>query len=366
MRAKRILLVAAVTLFGGSPTSLGTPSPARADDAAQSSLESGTFAKPIKRNRPRFPQREADAGVEGWVVMSYVIEPDGTVGETVIEDSSGRRGFERASIAAVRYWAYEPATMNGEPVEQCHTRVLMLFALEGSKANRGARKAFRKQYLIASQLLEQDKLDEARGKIDEIDEKFVTNLYEYSRLWILRSMLQAREGEDRLQLESLQRAIAGGGEYVEPSVYRALLSRIFNLQMQYQHYADALETVETLEGLDLDDAASEKLGQIADEIERIRADDRAVSIEGTIGRAREEHHGAGMWVHKLLRRTAGIEAVAGSLEGVELRCDWRRVKAKPEKGRAWRIPPDWGDCSIYVFGEPGSTFQLVEYASTAS
>jgi hypothetical protein len=73
-----------------------------------------------------------------------------------------------------------------------------------------------------------------------------------------------------------------------------------------------------------------------------------------------------MWLHALLRRTAGIEAVSGSLERVELRCDWRRVKAKPEKGRAWRIPPEWGDCSIYVFGEPGSTFQLLEYSSTPS
>jgi hypothetical protein len=38
----------------------------------------------------------------------------------------------------------------------------------------------------------------------------------------------------------------------------------------------------------------------------------------------------------------------------------------PEKDRAWRIPPEWGDCSIYVFGEPGSTFQLLEYSSTPS
>ena len=73
-----------------------------------------------------------------------------------------------------------------------------------------------------------------------------------------------------------------------------------------------------------------------------------------------------MWWHTLLRRTAGIEAVSGSLDRVELRCDWRRVKAKPEKDRAWRIPPEWGDCSIYVFGEPGSTFQLLEYASMPS
>jgi TonB family protein len=362
----RNLLVATVVALAGSLAVSSTPHSARADDTAQTSLESGTFAKPIKRKNPKFPEREADAGIEGWVVVSYVIKPDGTVGEALIENSSGRKHFERASVRAIENWVFEPATMNGEPVEQCHTQVLMLFALEGSKANRGAKKAFRNQYKRASQLLEKGKLEEARSKIDEIEEKFVTNLYESSRLWILRSMLQEKEGEDLLQLESLQRAIAGGGEYVEPNVYRSLLSKIFNLEMQYQHYADALDTIKLLEGLDLDDAATEKLKQIAIEIERIKTDDRTVAIDGTIGEAYEEHHGEGMWWHKLLRRTAGIEAVSGSLKRVELRCDWHRAKAMPDKDRAWHIPPEWGDCSIYVFGEPGSTFQLLEYSPTPS
>jgi hypothetical protein len=145
-----------------------------------------------------------------------------------------------------------------------------------------------------------------------------------------------------------------------------LLLKIFNLQMQFQHYADALETLETLEDLDLDDDMAAKIKLFKEQIAGLRTTDQALAIEGEIGEARDEHHGAGMWWHTLLRRTAGIEAVSGSLERVELRCDWRRVKAKPEKGRAWRIPPEWGDCSIYVFGEPGSTFQLLEYSSTPS
>jgi TonB family protein len=363
----RNLLVATVMVLGNALAVLSAQHPARADDTAQTSLESGTFAKPIKRRNPRWPRPEAEAGVEGWVVVSYVIKPDGTVEEAIIEDSSGRRAFERASASAIDDWIYEPATMNGEPVEQCHTRVLLLFELEREKQNkRGAKKAFKNHYKRANQLLEKGKLKEARSKIDEIEEKFVTTLYESSRLWILRSMLQEKEGDDLGQLESLQRGVPGGGEYVEPNVYLTVLMKIFNLQMQFQHYADALDTIEALEDLDLDNDMATKLAQFKHQVEGLRTTDQAVAIEGTIGEAREEHDGSGVWEHQLLRRTAGIEGVSGSLERVELRCDWRRVKAKPEKGRAWRIPPEWGECSIYVFGEPGSTFQLLEYASTPS
>jgi hypothetical protein len=257
--------------------------------------------------------------------------------------------------------------MNGEPIERCHVKVLLMFSLEQRKGDRrGAKKAFENHYKRAIQLLEKGKLEEARSKIDEMATKFTTNLYESSRLWILRSMLHEKEGDDLGQLESLQRAVSGGGEYIEPSVHITVMLKIFNLEMQFQHYADALETLETIEGLDLDGDNAAKLKLFKKQIAGLRTADQTLAIEGAIGEASEEHEGAGIWRHTLLRRTAGIEAVSGSLERVELRCDWRRVKAKPEKGRAWRIPPDWGDCSIYVFGEPGSTFQLLEYSSTPS
>jgi TonB family protein len=356
-----------MVILAGLLALLGAPSQIRADDAAPTSLESGTRARSLQKVMPHYPEKEEQRGIEGWVQVSFVIQPDGTVGETLIEDSSGRRAFEEATIRATKKWTYEPATMNGKPIEQCHTQVLMMFEMDKySKKRSGAKLRFKKHYEEASQLLKEGKLAEARSTIDEMKENHVTNLYERSRLWILRSMLQEKEGDDLGQLESLQRGVSGGVGYVEPKFYLAVMLKIFNLQMQYQHYADSLKTLETLEGLDLDDGMAAKLELIKNQIAGLRATDQALAIEGEIGEAREEHDGAGMWWHTLLRRTAGIEVVSGSLERVELRCDWRRVKAKPEKGRAWRIPTEWGACSIYIFGEPGSTFRLLEYASTAS
>jgi TonB family protein len=367
MRTRRISLVAIALAFAGPLGLLAAQPQARADDTAPTSLESGTDARPLQKVKPHYPDEEAQRGIEGWVQVSFVIQPDGTVGETLIEDSSGRRAFEKETIRAIGQWTYEPATMNGEPIEQCHTQVLMMFKMdESSKKRSGAKQRFRRHYAKTIQLLEEGKLDEARSAIDEMKENHVTNLYERSRLWILRSMLQEKEGDDLGQLESLIRGVSGGGQYVEPKVHLTVMLKIFNLQMQFQHYADALETLETIEGLNLDDDKAAKLALFKKQIAGLRNTDQALAINGEIGEAREEHHGAGMWWHTLLRRTAGIEAVSGSLERVELRCDWRRVKAKPEKGRAWRIPPDWGECSIYVFGEPGSTFQLLEYSSAPS
>jgi len=360
-------LVAIAVALAGALFASSTPHSARADDAAKASLERGTRARPVTRTNPHYPPSEARKGIEGWVQVSFVVEPDGSVGETLIEDSSGSRNFERETIKNIRRWKYEPATMNGKPIEQCHTKVLITFALQPRSGEvRGARGSFKAQYQDAIELLNQDKLEDARSAIDAMDEKFVTNLYERSRLWILRSLLQEKEGDDPGQLKSLQRAIAGGGEYVESRVHLGVLLKIFNLQMQFQHYADALETLESAEALHPNAELAAKIAHNKQEIEALKTSDRAVAVAGEIGAADEELGGSGIWWHTLLRRTAGIESVSGSLDRVELRCDWRRIKAMPEKDRAWRIPPEWGDCSIYVFGDPGSTFQLIEYAATPS
>jgi len=352
--------------LGGRRTLISYPSGVRADDTAQSSIEPGTRAKPIKRPPVRYPRREARRGVEGWVQLSYVVNPDGSVGETLIEDSSGRESFEKEALRAMRRWRFEPATMNGEPIEQCHTKVLLNFQMDQPSRNRGARGRFIKEYKQANQLLIEGKLPEAHIAIDKIVEESQATLYESSRLWILRSMLQAKEGDELGQLSSLIRSTSGAGEYVEPSLYVTVMLTILDLEIKFQRYADALGSIEVLNDLDLDDGMTAQVERIRHHIEELKTADQPLAIAGEIGEAREEHHGAGMWWHTLLRRTAGIEAVTGTLEWVEFRCEWRRIKAKPEKDRAWRVPPEWGDCTVYVFGEPGSTFQLLEYSSTAS
>ncbi len=153
MHVRRILLVATTMFLGGASTLLGSPSEVRADDTAQNSIEPGTRAKPINRPPARYPSREAARGVEGWVQVSYVVNPDGDVGEVLIEDSSGRKSFEKETLRAMRRWRFEPATMNGEPIEQCHNKVLLNFQMDQPSKHRGARRRFIKEYKQANQLL---------------------------------------------------------------------------------------------------------------------------------------------------------------------------------------------------------------------
>lgn len=133
---------------------------------------------------PPYPATESIKGQEGCVVRSYVVTPDGRVADPIVENSSGQAGFERAALKAAAATRYSPATVDGKPVEQCATRVRCQFAIEGMP--RGATSRFRSNFKDIRALINAGTLDQAESRIDETLKTGTSNLYETSRLLLLR------------------------------------------------------------------------------------------------------------------------------------------------------------------------------------
>lgn len=64
--------------------------------------------KLIKMVQPQYPQEALMRGIEGWVDVSLQVTASGDVTAPRVEDSSRGRLFNRAAIAAVEQWKYEP------------------------------------------------------------------------------------------------------------------------------------------------------------------------------------------------------------------------------------------------------------------
>jgi len=117
-------------------------------------LETVIPAKPIERVPAKFSRRAARNGNEGWVKLSFVVDANGAVVDPVIEDSSGIRDFEKASLRAIRQWQYSPAIRNGKKIEQCRNSVQMNFKLD--KGTKGGRKRFVREYKNTDEALRAD------------------------------------------------------------------------------------------------------------------------------------------------------------------------------------------------------------------
>ncbi len=104
---------------GPAPASLPSPAPqARPAPAAPPALQDSNVT-PLRLKRqvkPQYPESAKAEKASGQVALRGVVSVDGTViGLTTI--TASRPDFEEAAKAAVQQWQFEPAKLNGQPVE---------------------------------------------------------------------------------------------------------------------------------------------------------------------------------------------------------------------------------------------------------
>lgn len=76
----------------------------------------GTEPQVLTRVMPRYPPSARAAGVEGTAVIRAVVRRNGRVGNVEVLRDPGM-GLGDAAAEAVRRWRFQPARLNGEPIE---------------------------------------------------------------------------------------------------------------------------------------------------------------------------------------------------------------------------------------------------------
>lgn len=84
--------------------------------------EEADYADPVvvadSRVVPAYPPAALHAGFEGVVAVAAVVNADGSLGAVeVIEDEKPHLGFGDAAIQAIKDWQFQPALLNGQPVD---------------------------------------------------------------------------------------------------------------------------------------------------------------------------------------------------------------------------------------------------------
>jgi TonB family protein len=343
-------------------------SSAVATAAAQevATLDAHTFipVTPIERVNPNYPSGAQMNGQEGWVMLSFVVSAEGKVQEAMIEDSSGVESLERAALEAVSRWRYNPATENGRPVEQAMVSTRLTFQLEGVEKGAGA--AFVSKYRQIARLLNEGKITEAQRLVEELELKGRRNLYEDAWFWWGKYVYLERSGsqDDEEKQKALQRALGYQEEYLTPDQFVAAAQRLVVLYARTLDLSSAISTFERLRDSPTARRADDHEKVVAaltpayEQMRGIVAGDQALIMEG---RVREHDY----WVHNLLRRSFELSDVNGRLDALDIRCKsgTRRYNTIPDDV-VWTVPPSWGECGVYVKGEPGTTFKFHEYPAT--
>ncbi|HEX4872037.1 MAG TPA: energy transducer TonB, partial [Nevskiaceae bacterium] len=87
---------------------------------------------PLAKIAPQYPRQAARDGIEGYVKLEILVNPDGTVKSARVIEAKPRGVFDSAAVTTVLKWKFKPRVVDGRPVEQKGTQVLE-FNLSGEE-----------------------------------------------------------------------------------------------------------------------------------------------------------------------------------------------------------------------------------------
>lgn len=84
---------------------------------------------PLVRVDPDYPPRARQQGIEGYVDVEFTISPAGTVQDPQVIGAQPPQVFDRAALAAIARWRYNPKIENGVPVARAGVQVRLRFEI---------------------------------------------------------------------------------------------------------------------------------------------------------------------------------------------------------------------------------------------
>lgn len=87
-----------------------------AQSTTAESTQSGIATSPAltiptlqSRVEPKYPLKELREGLEGAVIVHFLVDPQGVPLQVSVVRSTGVTAFEQAAVAAVKQWRFSPA-----------------------------------------------------------------------------------------------------------------------------------------------------------------------------------------------------------------------------------------------------------------
>jgi TonB family protein len=349
MKSKLLLLPLILSGLLSTSVYAGKPVPVPSSKL----IESTDFASPIVRVQPDYPNSALRRGHEGWVSLSFVIEPDGSVSNAFVSDSSGFEDFEGSALKAVNQWKFKPAVdKGGNAIQQCVNSLRLDFTLRNGGKPEGASGRFRGRYNDIQAAFDAKDYKKSKQLLIDMSNMKRFSLYEDRQYWQLKGYHAQYTGDDKNALAHFKRAATRVKNSTD-EFELTLLSNIFILELKQNLFVDALSTYQQLEKTQGSEKTVERFKPYQQKIAAVIASDRIFAVPSTIGER-------GFAQYKLARSQFEIGKVQGKVDKISVFCENKQNTFSYAADSSWTIPDSWGKCFLYVYGSKDTAFNIVE------
>ncbi len=288
------------------------------------------------------------------VELEFMVNKKGRAYDVIVTKST-ERDFEKSAIAAVKRYRYEPATLNGEPVDS-RKSVNIRFSMRAWVNAVGGK--FANVYKSTERLLNEKKsLDEIEFNLKRLRRSEFITIYALAHYYFLETRFAMRFQTKQDQLRSIQKLLlvesrlGSDVKFLDENSRSFILQNELQLLIQLGRYGEAHKKYQTLKK-EMPKSAIAFEDSMNQVYEILNTGTPFASEIRLFDRGRE-----------LIQLTKGkfvIDNVNGEIKDLKLRCDTRLETLNFGDGLEYSIPKSWGECNLEFIGIPETTAKLIQ------
>ncbi|MFM9862614.1 MAG: energy transducer TonB [Micropepsaceae bacterium] len=316
-------------------------------------------AKAKSKPPPVFPDSDASSDSEGWVKIGFTIDSEGSTRNVVVLDRVGSSRMISAAISAVKNWDYTPATLNGQPADQFNNTAEILYELQTGQS-RAVHDNVIKMYETGRDLVNKGKYAEGIAILQSAKEERL-NMFEQAMISFALAYAHALSSNPQKALPEVRHAMIEDGRYLEKRIAnpaKRLRIRMEALAGNPRYVACAPALADT-DDFDPSGADRKDLQRIISSTTTLLKSTapyvRAARVPDPV-----KEDDPGVWEYDLVRKKFSFAAINGALTKFRVNCVVHLVEDDVKLANQWSTPEFSGPCILRVWGEPGTTFKLVE------
>jgi hypothetical protein len=300
------------------------------------------------------PPRPIDARgmpLEGWVTVRYSVLADGTPTDVRAINVVPPSIDPAATLETVGQWRFSPGTLDSQAVDWHNNETVVVFksATEPPETS----EAFRERYEAVAAMIEAGTYDEALAANRNLLEEHAARLSDIGLALVQSAIIHI----GRLDFHSALAPVHMATDARIPTLGSADLFAALQLRMQIEdnlgRVRDALASHDRLAwGLSESDPNT-SFALVGRELKARWENTEILEVAGRLD--------AYPWRFNIGRRIFTIDRIeGGSVEDIDVECDTRKTTLAYEPEVDWHLPDAFGNCTLFVNGDPGTSFMFYE------
>lgn len=316
----------------------------------QTSLAQGLVApQPITSSQPPQPVNESGQRIDGWVTLRYSVLADGTTTNVRALNVMPPTIDAEPVLQAAAQWTFAPGTRDGAPIDWHNNETRVVFRSQGGGSPTAD--AFAEGYAAIGSLLEDGNHDAALAASDTLIAQNSARLSEIGLALVQQALIHVEREDYHSALPPLQMATDPRVPMLDGVQLFAALQLRMQVEQNLSHTYEAIQSYQRLaKGIGPNEP--NQLQPQGDLLMQIWEEEPMLAVFGRIDN--------GSWRFDAGRPFFYIAGINGNISTIEADCETQRVALTFDPDADYQLPESFGACTLFVKGDEGTTFSLVE------